>query len=73
MKSGRGRGFLSGGLKRGAGGARRRVLHPGRVERRAPAALVVLGALEIVALPVHSHGNVADARPRVEPRAERPE
>ena len=49
------------------------MLHPGRVERRAPAALVVLSQLKVKALTVHPDGDVADARPRVEPGAERSE
>src|SRR5437867_11009231 len=50
-----------------AGCARRRVLHARRVERRAPAALVVLSQLQIIALAVHPDGDVADAGPGVEP------
>jgi hypothetical protein len=57
----------------GAGGARRRVLHPGRVERCAPAAVVVLRQLQIKALAVHADGDVADAGPGVEPGPQRPE
>src|SRR5262245_12374216 len=53
--------------------ARRRALHAGRVERRAPAALVVLRQLEVEALAVHPHGDVADAGPGVQPGAQRPE
>ena len=55
--------------------ARRAVLHPGRVERRAPSSLVVLRQLEveIETLTVHPHGDVADAGPGVEPGAQRPE
>src|SRR5215831_17264967 len=49
------------------------MLHAGRVERRPPAAVVVLRQLEVVALAVHADGDVADAGPRVEPRAKRPE
>jgi len=49
------------------------MLHPGRVERRAPASVVVLRTLQIEALAVHPHGDVTDARPRVEPRSERPQ
>ena len=49
------------------------MLHPRRVERRAPAALVVLRQLQIEALAVHSDGHVADAGPRVQLRAKRPE
>ena len=58
---------------RGAGRARRAMLHAGRVERRAPATVVILRQLEVEALAVHSDGNVADAGPGVEPRAHRPE
>jgi hypothetical protein len=43
------------------------------VEGRSPAALVVAGKLEIVALVRHAHDNVADAGPGVEPGAQRPE
>jgi hypothetical protein len=50
--------------------ARGRVLHPGRVERRAPAALVVAGQLEIVALAGHADRDPADAGPGVEPGAQ---
>jgi len=50
--------------------ARRRVLHPGRVEGRAPASVVVLSQLKIEALAVHPDGDVADAGPGVEPGAE---
>jgi len=46
---------------------------PGGVERRTPAALVVLRELEVEALVVHPAGDGADARPGVEPGAERPE
>jgi len=52
--------------------ARGRVLHPRRVEGGPPAALVVLGQLEIVALAVHPGGDSPDAGPGVEPCAERP-
>src|SRR5262247_803775 len=41
---------------RGAGRARWRVLHPRRVERRSPAALIVLGKLQVEALTVHPDG-----------------
>ena len=41
------------------------------VERRAPAALVVLGQLQVEALAVHPNGYVADAGPGVEPGAQR--
>src|SRR6266850_5715195 len=60
-------------LPRRAGGARRRVLHPGRVKRRAPAALGVARELEVVALAVHPDDDVPDSGPRVEPGPERPE
>src|SRR5262247_1976722 len=53
--------------------ARRRVLRPGRVEGRTPAAVVVLGQLEVVALPMHAHRDAPDSGPRVEPRAQTPE
>jgi hypothetical protein len=55
------------------GSARDRVLHPARVESRAPALLVVPGQLEVVALARHPHNNVADAGPGVEPEPQRPE
>src|SRR5262249_56164388 len=48
-------------------------LHAERVERRAPASVVVLGQLQVVALAMHAHGNAPDPRPRVEPRAQCPE
>ena len=60
-------------LPPGARRAGRRVLHPGRVERRPPAALVVLGQLKVVALPVHPDSDASDACPRIEPCAEHPE
>src|SRR5262249_18439386 len=60
-------------LPRGARRARRRVLHPGRVKGRPPAAVVVLRQLQVEALAVHPGGDPADAGPRVEPRAQRPE
>ena len=44
-----------------------------RVERRAPAALVVPRELEVVALARHADGDAPDAGPGVEPGAERPE
>src|SRR5262249_31921829 len=50
-----------------------RVLHARRVERRAPASVVVLRQLEVEALAVRPRGDVADAGPGVEPGAERPE
>jgi hypothetical protein len=43
------------------------------VERRAPAALVILGELKVEALSVHPDGYVADARPGAEPLAQRPQ
>src|SRR4029450_5487937 len=46
-------------LPSGSGRARRRVLHPGRVERRAPAPVVVLSQLQSVALRVDPDGDVA--------------
>src|SRR4029453_18000176 len=49
------------------------MLQPGRVERRPPASVIVLSQLEIVALSVHPHGDVAGAGPGVEPRPERME
>jgi hypothetical protein len=56
--------------ERGSNPARRRVLHPGRVEGRSPAALVVAGKLEVVALVRHTDGDPPDAGPGVEPGAE---
>jgi hypothetical protein len=44
------------------------VLHPGRVERRAPAALVVARELEVEALAGHADRDPPDAGPGVEPR-----
>jgi hypothetical protein len=41
------------------------VLHPGRVGRRPPSSFVILRKLEVVALAVDSHGDVADAGPGV--------
>ena len=61
--------WLPGGADRAGG----RVLHPGRVERRPPAALVVARELEVEALVSHTDGDPTDAGPGVEPRAERPE
>jgi hypothetical protein len=49
------------------------VLHPGRVERRAPSLLVVAGQLEVVALVRHADSDPPDAGPGVEPGAESPE
>jgi hypothetical protein len=46
------------------------VLHAGRVERRAPPALVVLRELDVVALTVHPDDDVSDAAPGVEPAVE---
>jgi hypothetical protein len=51
--------------------ARRRVFHPGRVEGRAPALLVVPRELKVVAVVRHPDGDVPDAGPGVEPAAER--
>ena len=45
------------------------MLHTARVEGRTPAALVVAGELEIVALPGHADSDPADAGPGVEPGA----
>ena len=56
-------------LPSGTGRARGRVLHPGRVERRAPALLVVLGQLEVVALAVHPDGDVPDPTSRRNPHS----
>jgi hypothetical protein len=56
-------------LPRGAGRARRRVLHPRRVERCAPATLIVLSQLQIIALTVYPHGDVPNPGPRVQPGA----
>jgi len=56
-----------------AGGARGRVLHSRRVERRAPTPVIVLGQLQIVALAMHPHGHSPDAGPRVQPGTQRPE
>jgi hypothetical protein len=50
-----------------------RVPHPARVERRPPAAIVVLSQLQIVALAVHANRDAADAGPRIEPRAQGPQ
>src|SRR2546425_7135961 len=58
-------------LPPGARRARRRVLHPGRVEGRAPTALVVAGELKVVTLPGHADGDVSNPGPRVEPGPER--
>jgi hypothetical protein len=46
------------------------MLHPRRVESSSPAPLIVLGQLEIVALPVHPHRDVTYAGRRVEPGPE---
>src|SRR5438876_3593478 len=62
-----------GALPSGAGRARRRVLHPRRVEGRAPSLLVVPRELEIETLPRHADGDVSNAGPRVEPGAQRVE
>jgi hypothetical protein len=43
------------------------VLHPGRVERRPPSALVGAGELQIVALARHADRDPPDASPGVEP------
>src|SRR5438128_1968945 len=57
----------------GACRARGRVLHPGRVEGRPPALLVVPRELEVEALTGHPDGDVSDAGPGVEPGPKRPE
>ena len=44
------------------------MLHSGDVERRPPAALVVLRELNVLALMVHPGDDVTDARPAREPR-----
>jgi hypothetical protein len=49
--------------------ARRRMLHPCRVEGRAPSSLVVLRQLEVEALAVHPDGDAADALPGIQPHA----
>src|SRR4029450_1263538 len=51
--------------------ARGRVLHPRRVERRAPAALVIPRELEVVALSRHADGDPSDAGPGDEQRPQR--
>src|SRR6266403_3729855 len=45
-------------------------LLPGRLVFQAPASLVVLSELKVVALAVHPHGDVPGAGPRVQRRAE---
>src|SRR4029450_474787 len=50
--------------------ARRGVLHPGRVEGRSPAALVIACELEVVTLVRHADRDPPDASPRVQPGAE---
>ena len=60
-------------LPSGAGSARGRVRHTGRVERRPPATLVVLRQLQVKALTMHPDGDVPDAGLGVHPGAERPE
>jgi len=47
------------------------MLHSGRVEGRPPAALVVLGELQVEALAVHARGDVAGAGLGVKPAAQR--
>src|SRR5689334_22110331 len=47
------------------------MLHARRVERRAPAEAVVAREAQIVALPGHAVGHVADPRPRRQPGLER--
>jgi hypothetical protein len=48
-------------------------VHPSRVERRPPAALVVPRELEVVALVRHADRDVPDPSPGVEPGPQRPE
>ena len=60
-------------LPSGARRARRRVLHAGCVEGSSPTPVIVLSQLWVVSLPVHPHGHMPDARPRVEPGAQGPE
>src|SRR5207245_5430731 len=60
---------LPGGARR----ARGRMLHPGRVERRAPAFLVVARELKVVALAVHAHRDAPNPGPRVQPGPKRVE
>jgi hypothetical protein len=57
------------GARRACGG----VLHPRRVEGRAPALLVVPSELKVIALARHPDCDAADAGPGVQPGAERPE
>jgi hypothetical protein len=47
--------------------------YPENVGGREPALLVVPRELKVVALARHADGDVADAGPGVEPRAQRPE
>src|SRR6185369_5862068 len=51
--------------------AGRGVLHARRVKRGAPASVVILSELKVVALAMHPHGDVPDAFPRVQPGAKR--
>jgi hypothetical protein len=51
--------------------ARRTVLHPGRIERRAPALLVIPRELKVVALAGHANSDPSDAGPRIQPAAQR--
>jgi len=57
----------------GAGRARWRVLHPGRIEGRSPASLVILSQLQIVVLAVHADSDVPNDTPGVQPSAKCPE
>src|SRR4029450_6522985 len=59
-------------LPSGAARARGRMFHPRRVERRAPAALVVARELQIVALMGHASLDGVEPAPGVQPRAEGP-
>jgi hypothetical protein len=60
-------------LRRGARRARRRVLHPRRVEHGPPALLVGPRELEMVALVRHADDDVSDPGPGVEPGPKRVE
>jgi hypothetical protein len=60
-------------LPSGARRARRRVLHPGRVERGPPAALVVPRELKVETLTCHPDRYGSNPGPGVEPEPERPE
>src|SRR5438445_12801288 len=57
-------------LPSGSRCTRRRVFHPARVEGRAPASVIVLDQLQVVALAVHPHGHVPNSGLRVPPGAQ---